>query len=320
VTRITRARGRLLDVSAGQSPNPALTNAGAHAPEGVVAAVVDRVPGTVTWGCPQARASGRDERILVGVGAPDWPEDGPPTPEGARSGRPGPPLPDPDSVVVPDTIDELEQDIRAYHRELARRRSAGLVRHVFLTRRWVRFGLSGPVLVAVLCVVALFGSLASVFVPRSGLRPVSAPLAQPSIDPARSGGLLPDVTVTLYGDPVPIRERRPNVIALVPPQCQRCSGVLDGIYAQAKTEGLRFDIVGAPDREQELRSIDRATGNGGAVILLDEGDQLAEAYGAGVLTVLVVAPDGIVAEVLRDPQREASIGPTLERLYGASTA
>lgn len=253
------------------------------------------------------------------MGVPDWADD-PPTPEGARSGSAGRGIPDPDSVVVPDTIDELEPDIRAYYRELARKRHVGLARRVFLTRRWYRFGMSGPVLVAVLCVVALFGSLASIFVPRSAQRPGSAPLAAPSIAPARSGGLVPDVTLTLYGKSLQVRERRPDVIALVPAKCQQCSGALDGIYAQAKTEGLRFDIVGAPEREQELRSIDRATGNGGADVLLDEGDQLAEAYGAGVLTVLVVAPDGIVAEILRDPARDASIGATLQRLYSATTA
>ena len=106
---------------------------------------------------------------------------------------------------------------------------------------------------------------------------------------------------------------------LVPAQCQQCSGILDGLFAQAKAEGLRFDLVGAPERLDELRSLDRATGNGGSNVLLDDGDELAAAYGEGVLTVLVVAPDGIVAEVLRDPDRDASIQPTLSRLYHRTT-
>jgi hypothetical protein len=258
---------------------------------------------------------------------PDGPEDqGPARPEGAR--RPGaagpglPPLPDPDDVVVPDTIAELEAEIRAYHRELrAGRRGGGASRLRWRspTRRWLRAGLSGPALVAALLVVALVGSMASVLVPRVPQRPTTQPLAAPSIPAARPGGLLPPVTVTRYDDEIPIRDRRPSVIVLVPPQCQQCSGILDGLFAQAKAEGLRFDLVGAPERVDELRSLDRATGNGGSDVLLDDGDELAAAYGEGVLTVLVVAPDGIVAEVLRDPARDASIQPTLARLYHRTT-
>jgi hypothetical protein len=254
------------------------------------------------------------------VGVPNWPDEGPPTPEGPwqRSSSSG--LPDPDRIVIPDDIRELEPDIRLYYREVSHRRYKELLRRVFLTRRWERFGLSGPVVVCVLCIVALFGSLASVLVPRSTERPERTPLAAPSIPVAAPGGLLPDVKVSLYGDVQDIRERRPNVIALVPEECPNCADILDLIYGQAKTEGLRFDIIGAPDRERQLRAIDRATGNGAADVLLDEDDALAKAYGPGVLTILVVAPDGIVVQILRDPKPGDGIEESLRRLYRSTTA
>jgi hypothetical protein len=249
------------------------------------------------------------------VGVPNWPDEGPPTPEGPwqRSSSSG--LPDPDRIVIPDDIRELEPDIRLYYRELAHRQHVAALRRIFFTRRWERFGLSGPVVVCVLCIVALFGSLASVLVPRSTGRPEKTPMAAPSIPVAARGGLLPDTKVSLYGDVQEIRDRRPNVIALVPADCQDCADILDIVYAQAKTEGLRFDIIGAPEREQELRAVDRATGNGAADVLLDDGDLLAKAYGPEVLTILVVAPDGVVVDILREPKQGDGIEEPLRRLY-----
>jgi hypothetical protein len=136
----------------------------------------------------------------------------------------------------------------------------------------------------------------------------------------KESGLLPAVNVAVYGDVQPIRARRPDVIALVPAPCQDCARILSGLYSQAKTEGLRFDIVGAADRETLLRDIDRHTGNGGADVLLDPDDTLAATYGPGVLTILVVAPDGSVAQILRDPQAGEGIEATLQHLYHSGAA
>ena len=284
-------------------------------------------PGEPASNCSRVREACCPEKAAHTnrVGVPDWPDDAPPGPEGGSGegagARSSPAeIPDPDSVVIPDDLTELEPDIRAYYRELARQRNQAFVHRIFMTRRWERFGLSGPMVVAVLCIVALFGSLASVLVPRVGQRPGSEPLAAPSVPVGRESGLVPAVNVSVYGDVQPIRARRPDVIALVPAPREDCARILSGLYSQAKTEGLRFDIVGAPDRESFLREIDRRTGNGGADVMLDPDDTLATTYGPGVLTILVVAPDGTVAQILRNPQAGEGIEGTLQRLYHSGAA
>ncbi len=248
------------------------------------------------------------------MGGPGLPDEGLPPPDGWRQRTPANSLPDPDTVVIPDDIAELEPDLRSYYRELARRQHSASMRRVFLTRRWERFGISGPIVVAILCVVALFGSLASIVVPRAPYRPVAEPLADTSRPVGDVGGLLPEATLTLFDDPVEVRNRRPAVLALVPSDCSDCGDQLDDIYAEAKQDRLGFDIIGAPEAEDLLREIDRDTGNGAADVLLDPDGVLARTYNADVLTVLAVAPDGTVAEILRDPGPSDRLGRTLERM------
>ncbi len=248
------------------------------------------------------------------VGGPGLPDEGLPPPDGWRQRTPANGLPDPDSVVIPDDIAELEPDVRTYYRELVRRQHSDAMRRVFLTRRWERFGLSGPIVVAILCVVALFGSLASIVVPRAPYRPVAEPLAENGTRVGEVGGLLPEATLSLLGEPVEVRNRRPAVLALVPPGCSDCGNRLDTVYAEAKQERLGFDIIGAPADEDLLRQVDRDTGNGGADVLLDPQGVLANTYDADELTVLAVAPDGTIAEIIHDPGPSDRLGRTFDRM------
>lgn len=95
-------------------------------------------------------------------------------------------------VVIPDDISALDAEVHAYQRE-ARRRARWT--------RWMRrpdggrprgFGLSGPLVVAVLAVVALLGSLVALLSPRQSAGPAQRPLArQARVTPERSAGCWP---------------------------------------------------------------------------------------------------------------------------------
>ncbi len=79
-------------------------------------------------------------------------------------------------LVVPNDARELDADLRALRRERRAEYRRVLLRRVFLGRRWQRYGVSGPIVIGVLLVVAGFASLMLLFQPRRA-QPAAAPLA-----------------------------------------------------------------------------------------------------------------------------------------------
>lgn len=247
---------------------------------------------------------------------------GSPNDRGNGAGREpgsGPPgrLPDPDHVIIPDDISELDPEIRAYHREIAHRRRVGRLRRLPIIGRLPQTGLSLPVFAMTLLLVALMTGLSALITPPAPDHPRPQPLASTPIQPGAVGGLLPDVSVRLYGDEVPLRTRRPAVIALPRPDCT-CAAALDALYRKAKSHRMLFDLVGAPDQVTDLHALDRRIGNGGAVVFVDPEGTLSDTYGAGELTVLVVGADGVVLAILNDPQPATPVESLLERAVGAA--
>jgi hypothetical protein len=213
-----------------------------------------------------------------------------------RDGEGGPVDDDPfslDDIVVPDDARALQGDVRALRRE--RRASARRVRlaRLLLTRRWQRYGVSGPIVVVVLVLVAAFASLMVLFQPR---RPASrpVPLAIGVRGAGQEGGLLPDVQLTRAdGTTVAARELRPAVFAVVPSVCG-CEGVLHRYGTAIQRHHLAFLHVGTT-----MPALPPDLGDRWVVRASDGTGALLRAYHVSTAPVLLlVRADGVVNRVL----------------------
>jgi hypothetical protein len=233
-------------------------------------------------------------------------------PDGAGEDR-EPELPQVD-VQIPDDARELDADLRSYLleerqrlREQRARSRRGLWSRVLWTRRWQRFGLSGPLLTLCLLVVAGLGSLMAVFGPRPSPFPQPQPLAiRTALASGSVGGLLPDVQVVGRNGARAARDLRPAVLALVPGACE-CVGRVDSAFRQAREYLVRFTLVAGPSARTEVRRLALEAGNGTIGVLHDPAGALERAYEADGLTLIFVRADGIVADVVRDLPEGARI-------------
>jgi hypothetical protein len=233
-----------------------------------------------------------------------------------RDGEGGP-VDDPfslDGIVVPDDARALQGDVRALRRE--RRASARHDRlgRLLLTRRWHRYGMSGPIVVVVLVLVAAFASLMVLFQPRRPAnRPV--PLAIGVRGAGQEGGLLPDVQLARAdGTAVQARELRPAVFAVVPSACT-CEGVLHRYGEAAKRHHLTFLHVGTtlPALPPDLadRWVVRASEASGALL---------RAYHVSSTPVLLlVRADGVVNRVLPNEPAPNALNSELAVLVAAGS-
>lgn len=268
-----------------------------------------------------------------------------PDPEGRKNGGrpaasgPGRPVP----FTVPDDARELDGERDAWLRE---QRRAGLARgwarawrRILLSRRWEPHGLSGPLVGAVLLVVAAVGSLAVVFGPSPTARPASAPLAtqdsgetQDSGDASadepptgqaapRPGRLLPSVALRTSSGAVDVRTARPGVLALVPPDCA-CTAALEEVFRQSAEFRLRLWLVGGFESLADVRRLAAEVGNGTAVVAEDPLGRLRATYAARGLTLLLVHSDGVVDASIREATADLRLEGRLASLAspGATSA
>ena len=202
-----------------------------------------------------------------------------------------------DDLVVPDDARELAADARALRRERRVRGRRARLTRLLVTRRGRRYGVSGPIVVGVLLLVAGTASLMLLFQPRrTTTRP--APLATGVRDVGQEGGLLVDVTIRRAdGQVIRIRDYRPSVVALLPQPCD-CAGRLVTYGLAALRHNLAFLLVapGLPTAPPELanRSVVRAS---------EATGRLARSYRVGREPVLLlIRGDGVVNRVLtREP-------------------
>lgn len=225
------------------------------------------------------------------------------------------PRPHPEDVVVPDDARDLELDVRAWRREQAAAARRGRLDRMVRTRRWRRYGLSGPLVAGVLALVAVFGSLLALLVPGGGRdRATRAPLdAAPPSPAGQVGGLLPDRAVLVGGVERSVRELRPAVLALVPIPC-RCGELMDEISGQAAEFGLRLVVVAPSRRDDELPALVAAARHGPAVPAYDADGRLARDYAALGPTLLLVRDDGRVTGVEREARPGLRREPRLRQL------
>jgi hypothetical protein len=209
------------------------------------------------------------------------------------------------SSRIPDDARELDPDRLAYLRE----QSSGWMPGWMRTRRWVRYGLSGPLVTTVLAVVAGFGALLLLLGPRPPIGPAPTELAQPTVQPGQVGGLLPDVEVQVNNLPTVATELRPAVLAIVPSECADCAATVRSIYVQAA--GFRLPTVLVGSDEQQLRDLDRTAAGLGATVAVDSDEVIATAVAASGLTVVAVHSDGIIASVVPDVRPDSRLESAL---------
>lgn len=229
------------------------------------------------------------------------------------------------TMPVPDDAAALDADRDAWLAEQRVARRRGRLRRLLLTRRWERFGLSGPVLVLCLLVTALVGALASVLGPRPPTPPPAArpPAPVPAVDvpagaaagdvPAveRRGAIvgrrLPDTALAADVRPLTALAVRPAMVLLVPPRCG-CGGAVDELYRQAREFRVEVWLVaaGGPDAagtaatRRQLADLDARETAGGARWAVDPDGALFRALRARGLTLVLVGPDGVVEALARD--------------------
>lgn len=214
-------------------------------------------------------------------------------------------------VRVPDDARDLDDDLRAYHRELRRRADADAARPR-ATADSADAGRSGRMVVGVLALLLIIAGLAMMVSPRRDVvprPPLAAAAAVGSPEAGLPGGLLPEVLVLVRGVERPLRDFRPAVIALVPAGCA-CESDLATLFSETGQYALRVYLTAAavdptqshPDAngESTFRDLDRiakAFGPNQVSVLHDPGAALQAAYEPRGLTLVLVAADGIVTEV-----------------------
>lgn len=208
---------------------------------------------------------------------------------------------------VPDDARDLQRDVEALHRERRAARRRARLRRLMFTRRWDRYGLSGPLVVAILLVVGVFGGMMTLLRPSFPAESGAEPLARPTVPPGSLGGLLPEGPVTTPAGRTTTRAlTRPGVLVLVPAPCDDCTAAVRSVVDQVRqaTRHVRLVSTGAQDRDgRTVARLQREAGRGIPTVGVDERGVLARAYdrtpGAGV-TAVFVNPDGVVADIVRD--------------------
>ena len=247
---------------------------------------------------------------------------------------------EPFRVEVPDDARELDLDVLAYHREqaaLARRRQLS---RIFLTRRWQRYGLSGPILVAVLLLVGVFAATVALVVP-TGSQPHPRPREldpTATAAPGQVDSLLPsDLVLHIGGQDRDARDLRPAVVALLPHGGCDCVPDVNVLSGQADEFGLRLYLVTPGEVDRGLDDLVRSLRRGHPVAAHDPegvlqasfGDPAAAASkGAGhpaalspspgsrpaPVTVVLVRDDGRVVATEHGWSHDQRLEPQLVRL------
>lgn len=234
------------------------------------------------------------------------------TPSDPSPDTPGTPV-----VTVPDDARDLHRDVRALQRERRAARRRSRARGMLLTRRWDRFGLSGPLVIVILLVVAAYGALPTLLRPSDDRRGGAAEaLASPTVAAGTVGGLLPEGRLDTPGGRTTTRDLdRPSALLLVPTPCS-CEPVLTELVPRLTSyvREIRVITSGAADPEgTEARSLRSGQGRGQIDAGVDVDDALTAAYAPSGVTLVLVGRDGTVLDVVRDLRARQGI-PALQRL------
>lgn len=219
-----------------------------------------------------------------------------------------------DHVVIPDDLSALDAEVRALRRERRVRARRARLRRLVNPR-----GVTGPLVIVVLLMVAGMASLLMLFQPR---RPATSPAA-PLATSGRNDGLLPDLRVTLPdGSSRALRDYRPAVLALAPIGCD-CDPALREVGTAAVRHGVPFLLV-----DRSVPPLPAGLAPADAVRLAEPTGALAGEYGAetakrrtpGGPVLVLVGADGRVVRLLDKPIAEDNFVRELEALDYATPA
>lgn len=233
---------------------------------------------------------------------------------------------------VPDDARELDRDAEAWRREERwRRRRDRLQRltlwSVPLPRRWHgkrgasgKRGVAVPVIALIVVAVGLFSATATLVTTRAApptRPPVPLKLAAPSAAVGKTGGLLPDATLTSDTGATSARDLRPGVIGVVPTGCD-CGPAVDALARHAAVSALPLYLIGSPAQRGDLDKL-LAVSPPNVHALIDANGAFTAAYTPVGLTVVPVHADGVTAAAVRDFTPQTSLGPVLASLKEAGS-
>lgn len=232
--------------------------------------------------------------------------------------------PEPDDVPlagisIPDDPRDLDADRWAYYEELARK---GQVRHTpdqppqDHLARWREgtpwFGYRGsrmsPLIFLIVSLVAMAATMVVAFVPRADAPAQTRSLAAPGADVGQIGGLLPAAAVGINGQPRLLRDIRPAVIAVVPDgSCPTCSEAIAVAAEDAAAAGVRLFVAGNVESTPSLEALATTVG----APLMTYSASPFDVYRPAGLTLVLVAPDGLVDDVIRLADGETNISSSV---------
>ena len=242
----------------------------------------------------------------------------PPEPEDA-------PLP---GVVVPDDPRDLDADRWRLYEELS---AAGKIRHspdsVRATdhpSRWREglpwYGGHGsrllPLLFMIMAIAAMGASMALVFVKRTDAPLPTGALAVGSAPVGQIGGLLPAELVEVNGSPRTLRDIRPAVLFVLPAgTCTTCDLTAESLSDQAAAAGMRLLVTGTAEQAETLAAVSLASG----VPALTMSNSSLDLFGLAGPAVIIVAPDGTVADIVSDVDANTDISESAQQVATSAT-
>jgi hypothetical protein len=231
----------------------------------------------------------------------------------------------PVDIEIPDDARDLDRDVQAYHRELRARRRR--MRFGRLQGPLTRDGLVLPLLAGCLAMVLISGVLLTVFTAgQRGTPPVTPsqpahtsisrarPASRPTGQPA---GQLPDATVIMAGNAVPLRSLVPSVLALVPAGCG-CRSALRQLTRQAAAARVTVYLVGTSGNMSQVGRLAARAGQPADQVAIDTHMALTTAYRPRGLTAVLVSADGAVGPVRRDLRPASKLTRQLRSLAGTA--
>lgn len=218
-------------------------------------------------------------------------------------------------LVIPDDARELDHEAELLRRERRRAARRDWLARRLLAQRWRRYGLSAPLIVAVLVFVGIFGVLLALLGPSRTPRMAAQPLASaPSAPVGAVGGLLVQDMVVVGGRLVDARTLRPTVFVLLPDPC-RCTEEVRTVVHEAASYNLATYLVPSGQAPTgEVDSLASEAAEGLASVVLDPHAALRASYHPHGVSAVLVRADGIVTQVVRDVAPSTRLENVLQKL------
>jgi hypothetical protein len=217
------------------------------------------------------------------------------------------------TIVVPDDLRDLADEVTRIQAELAVAKPQSRLRRRLSFRRAGL--LSGPLLALILFLVAAIGSLMVVVLPKPVRPPKREPLASSTAAVGVAGGLAPALQLTGEGaGTAPLRQFRPAVLLISPPTCPTCATVRNQMVMAA--EETQLTVVWITESDEAV-TIPPGTAEGRIVSLADPkgATRLAVPGASGTgPTAVLIRSDGQITQGLPNVSAPDRLRPQLAAL------